>query len=73
PAGVKRVEGRFDRGDAVVIRAPDGHELGRGLIAYASIDAERIIGRKSSEIATILGVSRCDELIHRDDMALHRK
>jgi len=73
PAGVARVQGTFERGDAVVIRAPDGRELGRGLIAYASTDAERIIGRKSSEIATILGVSRCDELIHRDDMALHRK
>ena len=73
PAGVKRLEGRFDRGDAVIIRAPDGRELGRGLIAYASADAERIIGKKSAEIATILGVSRCDELIHRDDMALHRK
>ncbi|MFA5901865.1 MAG: glutamate 5-kinase [Hyphomicrobium sp.] len=72
PAGVVRLEGSFDRGDAVVIRAPDGRELGRGLIAYARIDAERIIGKKSSEIATILGVSRCDELIHRDDMALHR-
>jgi glutamate 5-kinase len=72
PAGVARVEGNFDRGDAVIIRAPDGHELGRGLIAYARFDAERIIGRKSAEIATILGVSRCDELIHRDDMALHR-
>ena len=35
PAGVARIEGDFDRGDAVVIRAPDGHELGRGLIAYA--------------------------------------
>ncbi len=73
PAGVKRLEGRFDRGDAVTIRAPDGRELGRGLIAYASAEAERIIGKKSAEIATILGVSRCDELIHRDDMALHRK
>ncbi len=73
PAGVLRVEGNFDRGDAVIIRAPDGNELGRGLVAYARFDAERIIGKKSSEIATILGVSRCDELIHRDDMALHRK
>jgi len=73
PAGVVRVEGSFDRGDAVIIRAPDGRELGRGLISYSRSDAERIIGRKSSEIATILGVSRCDELIHREDMALHRK
>ena len=72
PAGVARIEGAFDRGDAVVIRSADGRELGRGLIAYAKADAERIIGRKSSEIAAILGVSRCDELIHRDDMALNR-
>jgi len=72
PAGVARLEGTFDRGDAVVIRAADGRELGRGLIAYAKVDAERIIGKKSSEIAAILGISRCDELIHRDDMALTR-
>jgi glutamate 5-kinase len=73
PAGVARVEGSFDRGDAVIIRTSDGRELGRGLIAYAKGDAERIIGKKSSEIAVILGSSRCDELIHRDDMALNRK
>ncbi len=72
PAGVVRLEGNFDRGDAVVIRAVDERELGRGLIAYAKVDATRIIGHKSSEIVEILGVSRCDELIHRDDMALHR-
>ena len=72
PAGVARIEGTFDRGDAVVIRSSDGRELGRGLISYAKADAERIIGKKSSEIAVILGVSRCDELIHRDDMALKR-
>ncbi len=72
PAGVTRVEGTFDRGDAVVIHATDGRELGRGLVAYAKGDAERIIGRKSSEIMEILGLSRCDELIHRNDMALHR-
>jgi glutamate 5-kinase len=72
PAGVSRIEGAFDRGDAVIIRSAEGRELGRGLIAYTKIEAERIIGRKSSEIATILGVARCDELIHRDDMALSR-
>lgn len=73
PAGVRRVEGDFDRGDAVIIRALDGRELGRGLIAYAYADAIRIIGKKSSEIADILGFEGRDTLIHRDDMALHRK
>ncbi len=72
PAGVARVDGQFDRGDAVVIRAGDGREIGRGLIAYARADAERIIGKKSREIASILGYEGRSELIHRDDMTLNR-
>lgn len=70
PAGVTRVEGSFDRGDAVIIRAADGRELGRGLIAYATAEAQRIIGKRSSEIAEILGYEGRDTLIHRDDLAL---
>jgi glutamate 5-kinase len=73
PAGVKRVDGTFDRGDAVIIRSADGRELGRGLAAYARSDAERILGRKSSEIAEILGFEGAPELVHRNDMALNRK
>jgi glutamate 5-kinase len=73
PAGVKRVDGIFDRGDAVIIRSADGRELGRGLAAYARSDAERILGRKSSEIAEILGFEGAPELVHRNDMALNRK
>ena len=70
PAGVRRLDGEFDRGDAVVIRGPGGRELGRGLVAYSRADAERIIGKRSSEIAAILGHEGRAELIHRDDMAL---
>ena len=73
PAGVKRLDGDFDRGDAVIIRGADGRELGRGLAAYPKSEAERIIGRKSGEIAAILGYEGTPELIHRDDMALNRK
>jgi len=73
PAGVTRVEGHFDRGDAVFIKTGDGVEIGRGLTAYGHAEAEAIIGRKSSEIADILGYLGRPELIHRDDMALNRK
>ena len=73
PAGVKRIEGKFDRGDVVIIKTVSGDALGRGLVAYARGDAERIIGKKSSEIAGILGHKGRSELIHRDDMALTRK
>jgi glutamate 5-kinase len=72
PAGVTRIDGSFDRGDAVIIRSAEGRELGRGLVAYAAADARRIIGKRSSEIAAILGYEGRDTLIHRDDMALTR-
>jgi len=72
PAGVRRVEGSFERGDAVVIRGPDGREVARGLVAYAREDAARIIGKKSGEIAAILGYAGRAALVHRDDMVLSR-
>ena len=73
PAGVTRVDGSFARGDAVVIRNGEGIEIGRGLTAYDHAEAKAIIGRKSSEIADILGYLGRPELIHRDDMVLQRK
>ncbi len=72
PAGVVRIEGTFDRGDAVSIRALDGRQLGRGLIAYPHEQAAAIIGKRSSEIPRILGHEGRAELVHRDDMALTR-
>jgi glutamate 5-kinase len=73
PAGVTKVEGNFERGDAVVIRNGAGVEIGRGLTAYDHEEAKAIIGRKSGEIEEILGYFGRAELIHRDDMVLQRK
>lgn len=73
PAGVTRIEGAFDRGDAVVIRSLDGRELGRGLIAYASGDAQLILGQKTSALEQLLGFAGRDELIHRDDMVVIKR
>ena len=70
PAGVVRVEGVFSRGDCVAIRDERGAEIGRGLIAYDALHAERIRGRNSRDIAAILGTPGRAEMIHRDDMAL---
>ncbi len=72
PAGVTKAEGSFERGDAVIIRGADGRELGRGLVAYARSDAARIIGKRSRDIAAILGHEGRAELVHRDDMVLSR-
>jgi glutamate 5-kinase len=70
PAGVTKVVGRFKRGDAVLVRDAAGHEVARGLSAYSSSDAERLRGRKSSEIDALLGFHGRDEIIHRDDLVV---
>ena len=70
PVGVVRIEGGFARGDAVIIRGPDGVEIGRGLCAYDAEDAQKIRGRSSSEIDAILGFSGRAEMVHRDDLVV---
>jgi glutamate 5-kinase len=70
PAGVVRIEGAFARGDAVLIRGPDGTEIGRGLVAYDAEDARRIRGRSSADILSILGFGGRTEMVHRDDLVM---
>jgi glutamate 5-kinase len=70
PAGVVSVEGDFVRGDTIKIENQAGYEIARGLVAYSSEDAKKIIGSKSSEIENILGYGGREELIHRSDMVM---
>ncbi len=69
PAGVVSVEGEFERGDLIVVMHAE-EEIGRGLSAYSSGNAEKIIGRQSDDIESILGYSGRSELIHRDDLVV---
>ena len=70
PAGVTQVKGTFERGDAVEIRTGDGRNIGKGLIAYSSADANLIAGHKTREIEALLGYRGRDEMVHRDDLVL---
>jgi len=72
PAGVTGTRGRFERGDTVSVLAADGTEVARGIVAYSDADAARIMGRRSAEIADLLGFRGRDEMIHRDDLVLMR-
>ncbi|HEY2751540.1 glutamate 5-kinase [Phenylobacterium sp.] len=68
-AGVRRTEGHFDKGDAVVIRDEAGVEIARGLVRYEAEDAQRICGLKSDAIEGALGYTS-GPLVHADDLAL---
>lgn len=68
--GVTKVDGTFHRGDLVRCVTNEGKEIARGLVNYESIDANKIIGKSSKEIKSILGYSMEPELIHRDNLVL---
>ncbi len=70
PAGVTAVEGRFGKGDAVVVRTADGREVAKGLAAYGHDEAAAICGLRSSAIEAALGYRGPSALIHRDDLVM---
>ena len=72
PAGVRKVEGTFSRGDTVAILGPDGTEIARGLAAYDSGDAIKIAGRKTQDIASLIGYEARSAMVHRDDLVVSR-
>lgn len=72
PSGIRGVEGGFERGDAVRLCDAEGREFAKGVINYALPELLRIMGKKSSEIADVLGYKYGDEVVHRDNLVLHQ-
>lgn len=70
PAGVTDVTGSFARGDVLDILAPDGSRIARGLAEYDAADATAIAGKRSEDIAAILGDTFRPALVHRDHMVM---
>jgi glutamate 5-kinase len=70
PAGIVQVDGAFERGDVVEIVSPAGVCIARGLTNYASDDVERIRGRKTAEVRSLLADGAYDEVVHRDNLVV---
>jgi glutamate 5-kinase len=70
PAGVVSVEGTFDAQDAVQILSDDRVEVARALVNYSSEDCRKLKGRKSREIAEVLGYLGAEALCDRDNIVV---
>jgi len=68
PAGVKKINGTFEKGDHILVKDQNDNECARGLTSFSSIEIEKIKGSHSSKIKNILGYSSRDEIIHKDDL-----
>ena len=68
-AGITGIEGEFKRGDAVAVRGPAG-VIAHGLAEYDAADCAKLLGRKNSEQAALLGYAPRSAVVHRDQMVL---
>ena len=73
PVGVTSVEGEFERGSLVVVKDPQGREIGRGLINYSSKRASSICGLSTQEVRLQYGELSEAEMIHRDHLVILEK
>ena len=67
-AGIKRVSGKFRKGDHIKIMDIKKKEFARGLSSFSSQEIKRIMGHHSNEIEKILGYISKSEVVHKDDM-----
>ena len=68
PAGVKKINGTFEKGDHILVKDQNDTECARGLASFSSIEIEKIKGSHTSKIKNILGYSSREEIIHKDDL-----
>jgi glutamate 5-kinase len=71
PVGITACEGNFANGDAVLVVGPSG-PVAKGLVNYHASEVRSILGKRTGEIAAVLGKKEFDEVIHRDNLVLLR-
>lgn len=69
-AGVTSVKGEFQSQDAVKLCTSDGKEIARGLVNYNSQELQQIQGKRSVDIAEILGYEGAETIVHRDNLVV---
>ena len=67
-AGIKKVSGKFNKGDHIKILDVKRKEFARGLSSFSSEEVYKIMGCHSNEIQKILGYISKSEVVHKDDM-----
>jgi len=68
PAGIIKIDGKFFKGDNILIVDLDGNDCARGITSFSSDEINKVKGLKSDQLESILGYPTKSEIIHRDDM-----
>ena len=70
PSGILDIKGHFEAGDAITCEDEQGKAFAKGLTNYSAREIEKIKGKKTGDIAAILGYKDYDEVIHRDNLVI---
>lgn len=70
PSGILSVEGAFEAGELIAVEDRRRMEVARGVVKYGSDDVQRILGRSTGEVVSILDVEAGGEVVHRDDLVV---
>ena len=70
PAGIREVEGDFERGDAVNIVGAHGEKIACGISNYSSEEIAKIKGTRSDRIESLLGYGYGSEVVHRNNLVV---
>ncbi|MCX8028277.1 MAG: glutamate 5-kinase [Thermodesulfovibrionales bacterium] len=70
PSGISKVEGFFNVGDPVLFLDTSRRRIAKGIVNYSSADIDKIRGKKTASIESILGYKYADEVVHRDNLAV---
>ncbi|WP_448587318.1 glutamate 5-kinase [Thermocrinis sp.] len=69
PAGIKRVEGSFYKGQVVMVYTEEGMLVGKGRVSFSSDELRKVLGKRGEEVKEILRTNK-EEAIHRDYMVV---
>ncbi len=67
-AGIKKINGKFNKGDHIKILDKNMKEYARGLSSFTSEEVSKIKGQHSNKIEQLLGYITKSEVVHKDDM-----
>ena len=67
-AGIKKVSGKFSKGDHIRVLNKNMVEHARGLSSFSSDEILKIKGQHSNKIKELLGYIAKSEVVHKDDM-----
>ncbi len=68
PSGLLSVEGIFEEGDVIQVKDADGVVFAKAVPYFNSTDLSKLVGRKSSEIAAIVGSGHKEMVFRPEDL-----